>query len=184
MTAEEPTWTLRPARPGDAARLAEFGAATFAQAFGSDNDPTDLEQHLEASFGTPQQTAQIEDPDYRTLLATRSSVRGEEELVGYAQLRRSIPPDCVAVDRPVQLLRFYVIGAAHGRGLAQELMAAAVRTGVALGGQHLWLSVWEKNPRAIAFYAKEGFTDVGSADFWVGSDRQTDRILLREIEEA
>ena len=46
-----------------------------------------------------------------------------------------------------------------------------------LGGATIWLSTWERNPRGRAFYAKCGFTDVGSADFFVGADRQTDRIL-------
>jgi diamine N-acetyltransferase len=49
------------------------------------------------------------------------------------------------------------------------------------GGRTAWLSVWEKNPRAQAFYTKAGFTRVGEADFWVGPDRQTDHILALPI---
>ena len=172
-------WTLRAARVEDAARLAEFGAATFAEAFGEDNDPDDLAQHLEKSFGEAQQKAQLDDPSYRTLVATQDD---DDEFFAYAQVRRNDPPDCVTTSRPVELLRFYVARKAHGQGLAQELMAAALRSATDLGGRQVWLSVWEKNPRALAFYAKEGFEDVGSADFWVGSDRQTDRILLRELD--
>jgi RimJ/RimL family protein N-acetyltransferase len=41
--------------------------------------------------------------------------------------------------------------------------------------------VWEENPRAIAFYLKSGFEDVGTTDFWVGSERQSDRVLLRDL---
>jgi RimJ/RimL family protein N-acetyltransferase len=50
-----------------------------------------------------------------------------------------------------------------------------------LGGRTLWLGVWERNPRAIAFYEKCGFRDVGSHDFWVGNDCQTDRIMVTEL---
>jgi diamine N-acetyltransferase len=35
-----------------------------------------------------------------------------------------------------------------------------------------------RNPRAVAFYAKMGFAIVGSADFVVGSDVQTDHIMV------
>jgi diamine N-acetyltransferase len=45
----------------------------------------------------------------------------------------------------------------------------------------MWLSVWERNPRAIAFYGKCGFRMVGSKDFWVGSDRQTDHVMVLEL---
>jgi hypothetical protein len=35
--------------------------------------------------------------------------------------------------------------------------------------------------RAIAFYARWGFTDVGSQSFQLGADRQTDRIMARRL---
>jgi ribosomal protein S18 acetylase RimI-like enzyme len=50
-----------------------------------------------------------------------------------------------------------------------------------LGGRHLWLGVWERNPRAIAFYAKSGFVDIGSHDFFVGADRQTDQVFVAPV---
>ena len=49
------------------------------------------------------------------------------------------------------------------------------------GGQHIWLGVWEQNPRAIAFYRKEQFVDVGSQIYRVGSDRQVDRVLVASV---
>ncbi len=82
---------------------------------------------------------------------------------------------------PVELARFYVDRPWHGRGLAQRLMAAVVDAAIQLGGQTLWLGVWEQNPRAIAFYAKSGFLDAGSTDFFVGPDRQTDRVLVTAV---
>jgi ribosomal protein S18 acetylase RimI-like enzyme len=61
-------------------------------------------------------------------------------------------------------------------------MAAVLRAAVELGGVTLWLGVWERNPRAIAFYQKCGFRDVGSHDFWFGNDRQTDRVMVTALE--
>jgi ribosomal protein S18 acetylase RimI-like enzyme len=58
------------------------------------------------------------------------------------------------------------------------LMAEAHRAARELGGRHIWLGVWEHNPRGIAFYRKTGFVEVGTHDFYVGSDRQTDRVLV------
>jgi ribosomal protein S18 acetylase RimI-like enzyme len=82
------------------------------------------------------------------------------------------------------LYRFYVDRSAHGSGVAQQLMAAARAAAREFGGRHLWLSVWERNPRALSFYKKEDFVDVGSTDFYVGSDRQTDRVLLASLQPA
>jgi RimJ/RimL family protein N-acetyltransferase len=40
------------------------------------------------------------------------------------------------------------------------------------------VGVWERNERAKAFYLKCGFVDVGSHIFGVGSDPQTDRVMV------
>ena len=50
-----------------------------------------------------------------------------------------------------------------------------------VGGQTVWLGVWERNPRAIAFYLKSGFVDRGSHDFFAGQDRHTDRVLVAPV---
>jgi len=60
-------------------------------------------------------------------------------------------------------------------------MEACVAHALSRGGQTLWLWVWEQNPRAIRFYEKCGFTDVGSHPFVMGSEVQTDRVMARGI---
>ncbi|MES1245741.1 MAG: GNAT family N-acetyltransferase [Acidobacteriota bacterium] len=168
--------TLRRAGQDDAAALAALAAQIFAETFAEDTRPDDLAGFLAKSYGERQQSGEIADPDVVTLLA-----EAPEGLAAYAQVRRSRTPPCVAAEAPVELWRFYVQRDWHGGGLAHRLMGAAMDAARELGGRHLWLSVWERNPRAIAFYAKHGFRDVGSEDFWVGADCQTDRILVAEV---
>jgi len=160
----------------DASALATFAARTFHETFAADNRPEDMAAHIASSFGVAQQTRELGDPDVATLLAFRG-----DALVAFAQLRRKTPPACVAQSRPIELQRFYVDRPVHGTGVAQALMAAARQAARELGGEHLWLGVWERNPRAIAFYAKTGFRDVGSTVFHVGPDRQTDRVLVASL---
>jgi GNAT superfamily N-acetyltransferase len=161
----------------DASVLAEFAARTFADTFGADNRPEDMQAHLAASYGVRQQTAELADPSVITLLAHRDGV-----LVAYAQVRRRNPPPCVTQELPVELHRFYVDRAAHGGGVARDLMLAVHDAARDLGARHLWLGVWERNPRAIAFYAKCGFVRVGSHDFVVGVDRQTDQVFVAPVQ--
>jgi ribosomal protein S18 acetylase RimI-like enzyme len=78
----------------------------------------------------------------------------------------------------IELVRFYVDAALQGRGLAHTLMQAAL-SAAAQRARTMWLGVWERNARAIAFYAKWGFIDIGDHVFMLGSDRQTDRIMWR-----
>ena len=152
--------------------MAGLAAATFRDAFGSENDDADLALHLARSYGLPQQTAELAHPAITTLLAFAAG-----ELAGYAQLRPGLPPPCVAAARPIELWRFYVARPWHGRGVAQSLMAAVVTAARARRAATLWLGVWERNPRAQAFDKKSGFVDVGSQTFTVGTDPQHDRVM-------
>jgi RimJ/RimL family protein N-acetyltransferase len=60
-------------------------------------------------------------------------------------------------------------------------MAAVVRAAAARDIPSIWLGVWERNARAVAFYRKVGFLDVGSHVFVLGTDEQTDRLMLRPL---
>jgi diamine N-acetyltransferase len=85
-------------------------------------------------------------------------------------------------DGPVELQRLYVAASAHGTGLAASLMQHVRSATVEFGGTHLWLGVLERNPRAIAFYRKAGFVEVGSRAFVVGCDPQRDLVFVTPLE--
>jgi ribosomal protein S18 acetylase RimI-like enzyme len=165
--------TIAPGTVIDAAELAEFAVRSFVDTYAADNDPANLEAHLSANYGPEQQASELADPSVTTILA-----RSNGELVAYAQVRRSVTPPCVVHGDPIELHRFYVDHRAHGSGLASELMHAVHQAAHELEGRHIWLGVWEQNPRAIAFYKKVGFVDVGSQIYRVGSDKQSDRVLV------
>ena len=168
---------IRRGSVADAAELAAFAAKCFEETYSADNNPDDLRAHLDNSYGLAQQTAELADPLVLTILA-----RSNGELVAYAQVRRNTPPLCVTHAAPVELHRFYVDQRAHGSGLASDLMEAVLQAARELQGRHIWLGVWERNPRAIAFYKKEKFVDVGSTFCMVGPDKQSDRVLVAEIQ--
>jgi diamine N-acetyltransferase len=175
MTA--PEMLVRRGEPSDADSLAAFAARTFVAAFGPDNRPSDLAEYVESTYSPDEQRRELSDPSYVTLLAEMDG-----RLAGYAQLRSgNEPPACVTGDAAVELKRFYVDAPWHGRGVAQRLMRETIDAARAMGGKTIWLGVWERNPRGIAFYQKSGFVDAGTTVFHVGSDRQTDRVMVRKV---
>jgi diamine N-acetyltransferase len=169
-------YTIRRAVPADAATVAELAQRTFSEWFGAQNSPEDMAAHNARSYGEAIQRREIEDPDGVTLL-----VESEGHAIAYAQIRRGHAPACVDGELPVEIVRFYVDRPFHGMGIAQALMSEAIAAARTLGGTTVWLGVWERNPRAIAFYAKSGFVDCGSHPYVVGSDVQTDRVMVMAL---
>jgi GNAT superfamily N-acetyltransferase len=171
--------TIRRGVPDDATRLAALAASTFLETFAAENQSEDMALHVSRAFGVSQQGAELANPEMTTLLA---EVDGE--LAGYAQLRVHAAPECVMGAAPFELWRFYVAAPWHGRGIAHALMKGVQMEARAHEAQTLWLGVWERNERAKSFYRKCGFADVGSQVFVLGTDAQTDRIMVRSLTRA
>jgi diamine N-acetyltransferase len=167
---------VRRGTAADAGPLARFAERTFRDAFAADNQPANLELYLSRVYGEARQAEELNDPDTVTLLLEADGV-----LAGFAQLRGGLPPAGVAGPSPLELRRFYVDRPWQGSGAAQALMAAVEQAAVERGAATLWLGVWERNERAQAFYRRCGFADVGSQPFMLGNDRQTDRVMVRDL---
>lgn len=168
--------TIRKAVPEDAAALAEFAERSFRDTFERDNAPSDMAQYVASAYGERLQKAEIEDSTRIILLAETSNA-----IAGYAQLLSAREPAEVVATPAMELERFYVGREWHGFGVAQLLMKHAIAAAFESGAAALWLGVWERNARAIAFYRKFGFVDIGSKPFMLGSDLQTDRVMCRPV---
>ena len=169
--------SIRRGVPGDAVRLSSFAARIFHESFAADNDPADMAAYMATAFSPATQGAELADPANRYVIAEFDGA-----IVGYTLIKAGDDaPECVTVRPSAELARLYVDRAWQGAGVAPRLIEAAVQDARRRGALGLWLGVWEHNVRAVRFYAKSGFRDVGSHVFVIGSDVQSDRIMWREI---
>jgi GNAT superfamily N-acetyltransferase len=162
---------IRRGQLADAPLLAALAARTFRDAFGADNSPENLALHLRTHYTPERMAEELADPDWTTLLAQVDGVAA-----GYAQLLTREPPVTVGTGG-LMLHRFYLEQSWIGKGIAQPLMDAVRASALERKARFLWLTVWERNPRAIAFYRKSGFAEAGITSFRVGNDAQTDLVM-------
>ena len=167
---------LRPAKLADALALSRLAEQTFRETFGAANTDQDMALHCRTSYGEAIQAREIAAADMLTFLSEEDG-----RLVGFAQLRWNGAPECVVAKAAGEIQRLYVAQDWHGKGVAQELMHACLEELRARGADVAWLGVWERNPRAIAFYRKSGFVEVGDHVFEVGTDPQRDIVMARPL---
>ena len=161
--------TYRDATRADAAALAQFASRTFCDTFAHFYPPEDLEAFLAQKYGEAIQAREIAAPGTRYRLALR-----EARIVGYCMMGGlDIEVDDAGA---LELHRLYVDAATKGAGVAQVLMADCLAWARAQGAQALYLSVWEDNARAQAFYRRQGFVHVGEHKFMVGNTADRDFI--------
>jgi ribosomal protein S18 acetylase RimI-like enzyme len=168
---------IRRAEDDDALALAVLAERTFRAAFAESNSPANMQLHCAANYGQALQLAEIRKPGRETWVA-----EAEKRLIAYVQLRLDAASSIVLGERPVEIQRFYVDASHHGTGLAHQLMAHVLARAAEVGSAQLWLGVWERNPRALAFYRKWGFDVVGEHIFKLGDDPQRDLLMRRNVQ--
>ncbi len=156
--------------------LAGLGARTFSETFAADNTPEDMAAYLAESFSLARQTAELADPASTFLIAEVGGLAA-----GYAQLHAGEPAEGVGGAKPVELVRLYVSREWLGRGVGEAWMRACLDEARQAGHETIWLGVWERNGRALAFYRKWGFRAVGEHVFQLGSDPQRDILMERAV---
>jgi GNAT superfamily N-acetyltransferase len=168
--------TIRRATAADAALLAELARRTFYDTFVLDNTPENMNAYLDSAYSPEIQGRELADSAILFLIA---EIGGSA--VGYAMLRKGKTPACIQGANPIELGRLYSTKDWIGRGIGAALMQATIHEAQQQGHQTLWLGVWERNPRAQAFYSKWSFVVVGQHIFQVGDDAQTDNLMQRSI---
>lgn len=162
----------------DAEALAALGERTFRETFAASNTAGDIDAYVREAFSLPRVRSELADPDNAFFLAFADGAR---EPGGYAKLRAGAPDPSVTGPDPIEIERIYVGREALGRGLGAALMRACLEEAAARGRGTVWLGVWERNDRAIAFYEKWGFVVAGSHVFQLGSDPQNDLIMVKTL---
>jgi ribosomal protein S18 acetylase RimI-like enzyme len=162
----------------DAEMVAELARSTFWDAFKDHpkNAPHDMADYMAKAFSVEHVRSELSDPQNIFLVAEI-----ENKPAGYAKLIRDNIEPGVTAERPIELGRLYVHQEFLGKGIAPALIEKCYETGRELGHDVIWLGVWEFNPRAQAFYKKQGFRFVGKHVFLLGSDPQNDLLMQKDL---
>lgn len=177
--SEPRTISIRKGMYADNRLLSALGRRTFVDSFGADNDPSDMALYLDRAFNPQTQASELADPLSRFLIAESCG-----EAVGYAHLVEMQAPACIDARRPIKLARLYALLDWIGRGVGAAMMHACIDEAKQRQCDGIWLGVWGRNTRAIQFYRKWEFGQVGTQDFVLGHDRQTDLVFWRRIDSA
>jgi ribosomal protein S18 acetylase RimI-like enzyme len=167
---------IRDALPPDVDLLIQLGKRCFYEAFNDVTAPEDMEAYLTSTFQQSEIEKQVRDDRSLIFIAEIGS-----DPAGYVYSHPAITPDCVKDKASIKLERLYLRRRYYGRAVGDALMQTSIEEFRLKGYQTVWLSSWESNDRANAFYKKWGFMVVGHQKFTVGSDIQNDYILSRTL---
>ncbi len=167
------SFDLRRCDDADADALALIGRASFLETYAGEIDGRNIIAYCAEKHAPDYYRAWMGEPDAALWLATRFHAP-----IGYAGL--SAPDLPVEIrDGDVELRRIYVLTPFHRDGVGAALMRAALEEAGARGAKRVLLGVKKTNARALAFYGRQGFAQIGERRFLVGADAYEDWVLAR-----
>jgi ribosomal protein S18 acetylase RimI-like enzyme len=154
--------------------LVRIGKQTFAETFVGMQYYTKeiVDGYTSQAFTKEKISKDLSDPKITYLL-----LEEDGELAGYAKLVDRHLEDCVRNFNAIYLERFYFLKSFQRLGFGQIMMDEVKSRTKSLGFDSMWLSVWEYNTPAVAFYRKHGFEHIGEWDwaFEFAGKRYVDR---------
>ena len=168
--------TFRPCTMSDLETLRDFSRTNFYETFAHLNTPENMEAYLNEAFDTEKLRGELSNP-----ASFFYFLYADDILAGYLKVNDVPAQSDLQDERSLELERIYISKNVQGAGLGQYLMDQAVRFAVQREKEYLWLGVWEKNEKALGFYRKNGFYEIGTHTFVMGDDAQTDYIMRKDL---
>lgn len=156
--------------------LRELAIGTYYETFAHLNTKEDMEAYLEDAFNTEKFADELKDSNSEFYF-----LYCDGKIAGYLKLNEAPSQTDVNDEKSLEIERIYIASDFQEKGLGNYLMEKAISVASKRNKQYLWLGVWEKNEKAICFYKKNGFFEVGTHSFFMGDDEQTDYIMRKDL---
>lgn len=153
-------------------QLQLISTQTFVETYSAANTGENMRKHLEEGFSLQKLASELNDPNTEFYFATLG-----DKITGYIKLNFGPSQTELQDGEAVELERIYVLKAFQGRKVGQLLCGKAIQVARQKNAGYIWLGVWEKNPKAIRFYQKNGFVAFDKHIFKLGDDEQTDLMM-------
>jgi ribosomal protein S18 acetylase RimI-like enzyme len=172
----KPEFALRAGAPGDSLILAALSVQVFLDTYATEGVRPDLAREAFGGYSDQAFASRLAEQDRKFLLAHRG-----EALIGFAELRVAELPAPAGELLGAELVRLYVQPHAQRSGVGRALLYEAERLAITRNVSSLWLTVWERNERALAFYRRMGYADVGATTYSFEGNTYGNRVFAKPL---
>ncbi|MFH5183613.1 GNAT family N-acetyltransferase [Paenibacillus sp. TAB 01] len=168
--------TIKKCTPEDMRILQNISIETFNDTFKDQNSPENIKAYLAKAFNLIQLEKEMDNISSQFFF-----IYDNEELAGYLKLNMDDAQSEKMGDASLEIERIYIRYKFQGKGLGTYLLNKAAETAIENSKKMIWLGVWEKNEKAIAFYTKMGFVQMGAHSFYMGDEEQVDFVMTKTL---
>jgi GNAT superfamily N-acetyltransferase len=173
------TSAFRIATTADALCISALATQVFLDTYATDGIRPSLAREVNQQLSAPAVLALLAVPGARFVVCERSG-----HMLGFAQLTLGAQQQPVHARQPAELNRLYVQERFTGAGLGSALLAQAEDLATSEGTKTIWLTAWVGNQRALAFYARRGYADVGATTYTFQDEQYENRVFVKTLPSA
>jgi diamine N-acetyltransferase len=167
---------VREASEADALCLHALATQVFLDTYATMGIRDAIAREAQAELSVAAFLEQLAAPSVRVLLAERN-----RHLVAFASVTFGATHALVAKGPAAELSRLYVQSPFVRQGVGSLLLRHVETLACAAGASTLWLTAWVGNTRALAFYASQGYEELGSTDHEFENERFENRLFVRVL---
>lgn len=161
----------------DIEMLALLGRLTWAESHGPYiEDKNDVLKYLDKSFSVSKTKQNLNNPDQLYYI-----IYADQLPVGYAKLIVNASNKHVASQNKCQLERIFILNDFIPLKIGQQLLTFVEEHARKLQLDTMWLTVYIKNNRAIRFYERNEFKNVGVLDFHVNEKAYENIVFSKKL---
>jgi len=168
--------TFKKCVPEDVDTLRDFSCRTYSETFAPMNTASNMKAYLEQAYNMDKLRGELSDSG-----SVFYFLYADGKLAGYLKTNEAPSQTDINDAQSLEIEKIYVAKNFQGKGLGCFLMNKAIDLAREKKKAYIWLGVWEKNDKAIAFYEKHGFYKIGSHPFVMGDEKQTDYIMRKKL---
>ena len=168
--------TIRPARADDALCLGVLSTQVFLDTYARLGLRDALAREALANHSVARYEALLADPGMTILVAECAGHMVAFSLVDNQARHDGLPDAAVA-----KLEHLYVQEPFTGRGVGRDLLRHAEKAAAARGAEMLWLTTWVGNQRALRFYPRCGYDDLGEVMYTFEGESYPNRLFGKRV---
>ena len=171
--------TFRPALAADALCIGVLGTQVFLDTYATGGIRPSLARETLAQMSTATVSALLTSPRYRFIVVER-----DDHMIAFAQLTVDSTQKLLPTRPAAELNRLYVQEPFTGTGVGSALLAQAEALARAEGARALWLNAWIGNHRALAFYERRAYRDIGASIYAFENEEHENRVFAKSLVDA
>lgn len=168
---------IKSAKEVDTNVLALLGRLTYAESHSHFiDDKNDLLKHLDENFSVSKTKKDINNPKNLFYL-----IYVDDLPVGYTKLVVNAKHKSIASQNNCCLEKIYILNDFIPLKIGQQLLTFAEEQAKALQLDSMWLSVYIKNNRAIRFYERNEYKNIGELNFIVNGKSYENIVFSKKL---